>query len=323
MGIFKKIKEFVLGEDVEADGWNLEGDDSESEESMSGYYNDYDAEPTVLYSENPQMPQEIKGGGNPDRLNDATMREVARISAQNLIPGQVVNNRPRQQRQQMAGPRRIGGPRMSPQQRQQQMAAQQQLAQNQQWQQQQWEQQQWEQQQQQQQWEQQQQQQQQQAFYQQQQMYYQQQQQQPQQAQKQPNPAIKKVPSNYGEPYFEMIVANGKYHFYLDLPGVSPENIAVSYVNMNLVITGTRKLHSEQMAPKTKGKGTKGRKAEPDFDAMVTIPPFVENFSYSFNFPRPVDQDSFKTDLSMGVLHIEMDILGATDRPAGIAIKVG
>lgn len=320
MGILSKIKSYVLGDDDGNDKWNLDGE--EDEESMSGYYNDYDNEPTVLYSDNPQMPQEIKGGGNPDRLNDATMSEVARINATHLIPGQVVNTRGRGQRQQMqqAGPRRIGNARMAPQQRQQQVVAQQQMAQQQmEWQRQQWERQQWEQQQQppqQQIWDQQQAQ----DFYQQQQMYYQQQQQQPA---VQVNPAINRVPANYGEPYYEMIVSNGKYHFYLDLPGVAPADIAVSYVNMNLVITGTRKLHAEQMAPKTKGKGTKGKKSEPDFDAMVTIPPFVEKFSYSFNFPRPVDQDSFKTDLTAGVLHIEMDILGATGRPAGIAIKVG
>lgn len=331
MGLFTKIKNIILGEDVEDTGWNLDGEDNESEEGMSGYYSDYDAEPTVLYSENPQMPQEIKGGGNPDRLNDATMREVQRINATNLIPGQVVTN-PRGRRQVTQGPRRIGNPRMAQQQRQQQMMAQRQLGQQQQWEHQQWEQQnQWEQQQQwtqQQQWAQQQPQQpvydpqQQQMFYQQQQAYYgqQQQAQQVQEQAKQPNPSIQKAPVNYGEPYSEMIVANGQYHFFLDLPGVPESDISVSYVNMNLVITGTRKLRAEMMAPKVKGKGNKGKR--PEFDALVTIPPFVENFNYAFNFPRPVDQDSFKTELSQGVLHIWMDILGEKG-PGGIAIKVG
>jgi HSP20 family molecular chaperone IbpA len=312
VGLFKKIKEFVLGEDIEDSGWNLDGDEKENEEDMSGYYSDYDAEPTVLYSDNPQMPQEIKGGGNPDRLNDATMREVARINAANPIPGQVMTGQ-RGRRQAPQGPRRIGGQQM----RQQQMAAQRQLAQQQQWEQQQ-------------QWNQPQQPQQpvydpqqQQAFYQQQQMYYQQQQQgqqgQQQQA-KQPNPAIQRAPVNYGEPYSEMIVSNGQYHFFMDLPGVPEEDIGVSYVNMNLVITGTRKLKSEMMAPKVKGKGNKGKR--PECDALVTVPPFVENFRYSFYFPRPVDQESFKTELSQGILHIWMDILGEKG-PGGIAIKVG
>jgi len=313
VGILSRIKEFVTGSSGDDDKWEL--DEETGDEVDMPYYNDYDENaPTVIYSEHPQMPQEVKGGGNPDRLNDATMREVARINATNLIPGQVVNT-PRQRPQaRQAGPRRIGGARIA-QQRQQQQMAQQQLAQQQQWQQQEWErQQQW---QQEQQWQEQQRQQEQQMYYQQQQMYYQQQQQQPQGKQ---NDDIHKVPSNYGEPYYEMIVANGKYHFYLDLPGVAPEDIAVSYVNMNLVITGTRKLHADRLAPKAKGKGNKGKR--PEFEAMVTIPPFVEKFSYNFNFPRPVDQDSFKTDLNMGVLHIEMDILGASG-PGGISIKVG
>ena len=320
MGLFKRIKDFVLGEDIADAGWNLDGDEKEKEEDMNGYYSDYDAEPTVLYSDNPQMPQEIKGGGNPDRLNDATMREVARINAANPIPGQVVTG-PRGRRQAAPGPRRIGNPRVG-QQRQQQVAAQRQLAQQQQWEQQQmaqqqWEQQQWEQQQQQQAYDQQQQQ----AFYQQQHAYYQQAvPPQPQGQQPQSNPAIQRAPVNYGEPYSEMIVSNGQYHFFLDLPGVSESDIGVSYVNMNLVITGTRKLHADTMAPKAKGKGNKGKR--PEFDALVTIPPFVEKFSYSFYFPRPVDQDSFKTELSLGVLHIWMDILGEKG-PGGIAIKVG
>lgn len=336
MRLFKKIKELILGEDAGDSGWNLDGEDNETEEDMSGYYNDYDSEPTVLYSDNPQMPQEIKGGGNPDRLNDATMREVQRINATNLIPGQVITN-PRGRRQMASGPRRIGNPRMT-QRMQQQQLAQQQLARQQQWEHQQW------QQQQQQQWEQQQwvqppqqqwvqppqpqqpvyDQRQQRAFYQQQQAYYQQiqpqGQAQGQDGQQQPASPIQRAPVNYGEPYSEMIVANGKYHFFLDLPGVSEDEIDVSYVNMNLVITGTRKLKSELMAPKVKGKGNKGKR--PEFDALVTIPPFVEKFSYTFNFPRPVVQDSFKTELTQGVLHISMDILGESG-PGGIAIKVG
>lgn len=306
MGILSRIKKFVTGESQE-DEWELEGD---KETDEMPYYNDYDEAPTVIYSDSPQMPQEIKGGGNPDRLNNATMREVARINAQNPIPGQVVSPQQRRMNRQPAGaPRRFAG---APRQRQQQQFAQQQLAQQQQqqWQQQEWERQQWEQQQQEQD-----QQMQQQAFYQQQQAYYQQA---PQVETK--NKDIERAPAQFGEPYYEMIVANGKYHFYVDLPGVKPSDIAVSYVNMNLVITGKRQLHSNQMAPKVKGKGNKGKK--PDFAAQVTIPPFAENFNYSFYFPRVVDQNSFKSSLADGVLHIEMDILGESG-PGGVQISIG
>lgn len=331
MGLFERLKKIVLGEDT-TEEWHLDGDDKENDDDMSGYYNDYDAEPTVLYSDNPQMPQEIKGGGNPDRLNDATMREVARINATNLIPGQVVNQpRGRQQARRPAGPRRIGPSQAMV--RQQQQMGQQQVAANEQWQRQQWEQQerqrqQWEEQQRQQQewqWQQQQQQMAQQSFYQSQGQYYGQMQQPQQQQQqsdaKQPkqNEAIHKVPAAYGEPYYEMIVANGKYHFYMDLPGVKKEDVAISYVNMYLVITGVRHLHSDSMAPKVKGRGNKGNK--PEFEAQVTIPPFVEKFNYQFEFPRPVDHDSFKTELEEGVLRVTMDILGAAG-PGGIQIKV-
>ena len=35
VGLFKKIKEFVLGEDIEDTGWNLDGEDKEREEDMN------------------------------------------------------------------------------------------------------------------------------------------------------------------------------------------------------------------------------------------------------------------------------------------------
>jgi HSP20 family molecular chaperone IbpA len=117
-----------------------------------------------------------------------------------------------------------------------------------------------------------------------------------------------------------MAVANGKYHFWLDLPGVNPEDINVSYVNMELWISGKRQLKSLAMMPKTRSRGNKGKR--PEFDAQITIPQFVENFDYRFPFPRPVDQDSIESDLSQGILHVEMTILDA-GAPAGVQIKVG
>ena len=316
MGILSRIKKLVLGEDPR-DEWSLEGDeDTKESEEMNGYYDD-DNGPTILYSDTPQI-QEIRtqdGGyarGNPGMINDINMRETQRINNSVLIPGQVVD-RGRGQRRAAQGPRRIAPAQEMPvQQAAAPRAAQpQQQAAQQRYQQQQWERQQWEEQQRQQQYEQQRQEQ---EYYSQQQMYY-------QGLGKDSLPdSIQRVPAPYGEPYSEMAVANGKYHFFLDLPGVSPEDISVSYVNMELWISGKRKLRSLEMMPKAKGRGNKGKR--PEFDAQITIPPFVEEFSYRFPFPRPVDQDSIVSDLAQGVLHVEMTILDASV-PAGVQIKVG
>lgn len=274
------------------------------------YYSE-ENEPTVIYSEEPDLGGvQVKTrdggyGGNASALNRTMLNDVARTNAQITIPGQVNTARPRQAPRGRA-PRRIApppqpqqpqyAPQFAPQYQQQQFAQPQpqyappepqpaydmQYAQ--------------------------------QAYMQQQNAYYQQQ---PQASEG----SIEFVPPQFGEPYYEMIVYNGKYHFFMDLPGVKPgPALQVRYINMNLVITGERQLKANLMNPKGKGKGNKGKK--PEFDAMVSIPPFVQKFNYSFNFPRPVDQESFKSELVDGVLHIEMDILGVNG-PGGVAINIG
>jgi HSP20 family molecular chaperone IbpA len=245
-------------------------------------------------------------------INDINMRETQRINNSVLIPGQVVDRGRAQQRRAPQGPRRIAPQQeMAPQQAPR-MAQPQQAEAQQRYQQQQWQRQQWEEQQRQQEYERQQQEQ---EFYSQQQMYYGQ-----QQGKDSLPDSIQRFPVPYGEPYSEMALANGKYHFWLDLPGVNPEDISVSYVNMELWISGKRQLKSLAMMPKTRSRGNKGKR--PEFDAQITIPQFVENFDYRFPFPRPVDQDSIESDLSQGILHVEMTILDA-GAPAGVQIKVG
>ena len=309
MGLFSRIKRFILGEPAEDGGSPPQ---VQEEEDMS-YYSE-ENEPTVIYSEEPELggvsvkTRDGGYGGNASSLNRAMLNDVARTNAQITIPGQVNTARPMQAPRGRA-PRRIAPPQQpqqAPQYAPQQQYApqyQQQFAQPQyappppppqpaydmQYAQQ--------------------------AYMQQQNAYFQQQQ--PPEG----DGSIQFVPPQFGEPYYEMIVYNGKYHFFMDLPGVKPgPALQVRYINMNLVITGERQLRANLMNPKGKGKGNKGKK--PEFDAMVSIPPFVQKFSYSFNFPRPVDQESFKSELVDGVLHIEMDILGVNG-PGGVAINIG
>ena len=324
MGLLAKLKKIVLGEQEQPDDWQIEGDEAKETEEMNQYYDD-DNGPTLLYSGNPQI-QDIRtqGGGyvhgDPAMINDINMRETARINNSVLIPGQVVSPRQRQARQGGA-PRRLQGAPMagqaSPAFRQQQQLQRQQ----------QWQRQQWEQAEQQRQWEAQQaeeqrmyaEQQNADNFYQQQ-AYYQQQQEAAGVKRKAGNASIHRELPLYGEPYYEMIVANGKYHFYVDMPGVKKEDIKVNYDHGFLILGGVRHLKSELMIPKVKGKGNKGK--EPEFEAQVTIPDFVENFRYQFEFPKPVDMDSFKSNLADGILHVEMTIVDENVQ-TGVQISVG
>ena len=76
MGIFIKIKEFIFGKPKLDAEWNIggSGDESTKGDKMNyGEFADYDdgTGPTLLYGKNPQM-CEIRGGGDPERLNDIT-----------------------------------------------------------------------------------------------------------------------------------------------------------------------------------------------------------------------------------------------------------
>ncbi len=392
MGIFTKIKEFIFGKPKLDAEWDIggSGDESTKGDNMSyGEFADYDdgTGPTLLYGKNPQM-CEIRGGGDPERLNDITMRETQRVNNSFRIPGQVVEPQRGRGRSPQMGARRIGGDGMNRYQRQQQIAAQKQLGDRQVWERQQWEyeqqqRQEWELEQQQRQQElefQRQQLQRQQLQLQQQQMYLQQQQmqmngggyqpmnggyqgdgmqqqqwgsqpvqgqpmggqpgqqnvqqgaQQGAQVDQQGNPVpdpnepankyITRCQPNFCEPYTETIVVGGNYHFFIDLPGVEPDKIGTTYFNMNLVITGTRKLQAYKMFPKTKGRGKKGKNDSVEYDAMVTVPPQAEQFSYTFEFPRPIDKDNIRSGYENGVYHVIMPIVGVGDKPAGVVVKL-
>lgn len=135
-----------------------------------------------------------------------------------------------------------------------------------------------------------------------------------------PNDPIQRYPANPGEPCTEMIMVNGVYHFYVDLPGVKPSDITLKYINMHLVVSGERKLNAMMLMPKGKTRGNKGKR--PEFEAQVTVPQSMEKFEHAFYFPKPVDTNSFKTSFENGVLHVEMAIL-ATFNGSGITLSVG
>lgn len=142
---------------------------------------------------------------------------------------------------------------------------------------------------------------------------------QPQQAQapapQQEQPAeARQVRVDDGEPYYEMILLNDTYHFYVDLPGVNKSAVDVQYIDGFVEISGVRELQSTLM--KKTAKGEKGRR--PTFESQITIPDYLSGkFKFSFPFPLPIDENSIKASFKDGVLHVTMNL-----RASATGVKV-
>lgn len=142
---------------------------------------------------------------------------------------------------------------------------------------------------------------------------------QPQQAQapapQQEQPAeARQVRVDDGEPYYEMILLNDTYHFYVDLPGVNKSAVDVQYIDGAVEISGVRELQSTLM--KKTAKGEKGRR--PTFESQITIPDYLSGkFKFSFPFPLPIDENSIKATFKDGVLHVTMNL-----RASATGVKV-
>lgn len=121
-----------------------------------------------------------------------------------------------------------------------------------------------------------------------------------------------------GEPFYEMILANNTYHFYVDLPGVDKNSVDVQYFNGAVRITGVRELQSNLI--KKTLKGEKGKR--PVLETKVSIPEYLTGkFEFSFDFPLPIDEDSVKGSFKDGVLHVTMELRASTTRGVKVAIQ--
>lgn len=122
-------------------------------------------------------------------------------------------------------------------------------------------------------------------------------------------------------PSYEMILVNDTYHLYVDLPGVKKSDIDMKFSGGNLYISGHRDLKCKAFRPgKSKGRGNKGKK--PHYEAMVGVRGYqLGEFNFPFYFPNPVDTgpDSFKADMSDGILHVEMKLASVA---TGISINI-
>lgn len=138
------------------------------------------------------------------------------------------------------------------------------------------------------------------------------------QPQVQEQPQAQHVQVASGEPFYEMILANNTYHFYVDLPGVDKNSVDVQYFNGAVRITGVRELQSNLI--KKTLKGEKGKR--PVLETKVSIPEYLTGkFEFSFDFPLPIDEDSVKGSFKDGVLHVTMELRASTTRGVKVAIQ--
>ena len=139
-----------------------------------------------------------------------------------------------------------------------------------------------------------------------------------QQPQEQAQHQAQHVQVTSGEPFYEMILANNTYHFFVDLPGVDKNTVDVQYFNGAVRITGVRELQSNLM--KKTLKGEKGKR--PVLETQVTVPEYLTGkFEFSFDFPLPIDEDSVKGSFKDGVLHVTMELRASTTRGVKVAIQ--
>jgi len=104
-------------------------------------------------------------------------------------------------------------------------------------------------------------------------------------------------------PPTEMAMVDGEYHVFVDLPGVSKENLKILYDNGTLTIEGRRETSVDNL--KKEIKSAKLRKNIKE--ATSTIPNFLMGkFSYKYYFKRLVDETNISAKYTDGILHVTL-----------------
>lgn len=144
-------------------------------------------------------------------------------------------------------------------------------------------------------------------------------QQQPQQYQEPQNIPISGQGSQYfiEEPYSELVLTNTECHVIVDLPGVKSENIDISLTQENDVqITFTRTPFVDSIKPSV--KGAKGKR--PKIESQLNVPDFIiGKHTVSYHIPRAVDDKKIKCSFELGQVHV---VLGLRASVEGVKINI-
>jgi Molecular chaperone (small heat shock protein) len=107
-------------------------------------------------------------------------------------------------------------------------------------------------------------------------------------------------------PPYEMLMYDDRYEIYVDLPGVSPENLNVEYSNDgSLVVSGTRESYATGREPKDQATGKKKQKKA--IQRISTVPKCqLGKFSFEFPLKKMVDETNIKAELDNGILHVTL-----------------
>ena len=105
-------------------------------------------------------------------------------------------------------------------------------------------------------------------------------------------------------PATEMASVEGAYHIWIDLAGVSKENIKISYTNSILTVSGSRISNLDLLD--LEGDGNRRTHGNKILQESSTVPHFLlGDFSFSYPFKKLVDEAAIPpVSFENGVLHI-------------------
>ena len=114
-----------------------------------------------------------------------------------------------------------------------------------------------------------------------------------------------------------MILVEGAYHVFIDLPGVPKENLRVAFNAGSLAVSGAREPANEILLRKLKRPRSKKDLVK---QHNSTIPPYMMGeFQFSYPFQKMVDTSAIEAQFDNGVLHI---VLPHLEKGADVSIPI-
>lgn len=136
--------------------------------------------------------------------------------------------------------------------------------------------------------------------------------QQPVQPVQQVQPPPSQSPLNFlQEPFSEMVMTDTECHLFIDLPGMTKDDIELDLTDNNdIKVTFTRKTRvsvmSAQAKPVAKKTGKK-KKDDSKWVAQVNIPEYLlGTHTVVYNIMKPFDEDNIDCKFELGQLHITL-----------------
>jgi HSP20 family molecular chaperone IbpA len=105
-------------------------------------------------------------------------------------------------------------------------------------------------------------------------------------------------------PPTEVVMVEGAYHLYVDLPGVKKESLNIVFDDSTLVISGERESSVEILKKSLKKPH---QKKDPILQAKSTIAKeLLQRFEFKYPFKKRIEESEMQATLDHGILHITL-----------------